>query len=94
MEVQPADHTPAPKPTDISILSPSRNLSSTNPLKVIVAEATVKIADQNKRTQSESGIPDAKKRKLDIIDENNSISQYEFMREAQNLLNNSGMLNI
>ena len=81
----PADHTPAPKPTGPAILSSRYSINK------VSNRALATIKDVNKkRTQSESGLPESKKIRLDLADENTTAGQYDFMREAENFLNTTG----
>ena len=83
----PADHTPAPTPTNAIVLSSSQN--SINKISNR-ALASIKVDVKKKRTQSDSGLPQAKKTKLDVPDENNTTDQYDFIREAKNFLDATG----
>lgn len=83
----PADHTPAPKHSGAIVLSSSQN--SINKISNR-ALASIKTDVKKKRTQSDSGVPEAKKIRLDLGDENNFTDQYDFMREAQKSLNTTG----
>jgi hypothetical protein len=85
--VLPAYHTPAPKPTGPAILSSRYSLNKISNR----ALATIKVDVNKKRTQSESGLPESKKIRLDLTDENNSVDQYDFMRDAQNFLKTTGL---